>query len=710
MTFTLARPSFEASFGTPQEHNKRSPRPHQKEAINAVVEGFQTQDRGQLLMACGTGKTLTSLWIKERLSAGRTLFLLPSLNLLSQTLKEWERDSKEDLNWICVCSDSSVARASKDEWVVNASDLGIPVTNDADTIGEFLRRSPNGVIFSTYQSSPLVVDALKDPSVPQFDLAIADEAHRCAGKVSSAFASILDSDLIRAQKRLFMTATPRVMTPALRQKASAADLEVASMDDAAVFGKVLYQLKFSQAIERELLCDYQVVVVGVDDPSVQAEIERRSVVSSLGGNTLDSQTLAHHIALSKAVKDYNLKKLITFHNSVRGARDFCADHKKILESLSQKTESIQVGFVHGKMPTAKRTETINSLRSADENQVGIVTNARCLSEGVDVPSLDGVAFIDPRSSVVDIIQAVGRAIRKSEDKSHGFIILPVYLGDLEDDESEILKSRFADIWKVILALKSQDDSFSASLDQIRIDAGKNQPKSLSSLLPKKITLDLPIDIPTDFQDALIAKLVSSTTDLWNEYYGRLLKFREEHGHTNVPRKHAIGQWTCKQRMERRKGILPQYKIDLLDEIGFKWKIRQENFDYDELINDFADYLKENGDGRIPFCTPVLGPWSNRMRMNYKKGKLSGEMIRKLESVGFIWDERQFNFDKMLAGLRQFQKETGEIPTCAHPIYGGWIKKRRSDYKKGRRLSPKNIAALEAIPGWEWVLTNGRRTK
>jgi hypothetical protein len=495
----------------------------------------------------------------------------------------------------------------------------------------------------------------------------------------------------------------------LRQKASAEDLQVASMDDAAVFGKVLHQLKFSQAIEQELLCDYQVVVVGVDDPSVQAEIERKSVVATLGGVTLDSQTLAHHIALSKAVKDYNLKKLITFHSSVKGARDFCEDHKKILESLSQKTESLQIGFVHGKMPTGKRTETINNLRTAGEKQVGIVTNARCLSEGVDVPSLDGVAFIDPRSSVVDIIQAVGRAIRKSNDKSHGFIILPVYLGGLEDDESEILKSRFADIWKVILALKSQDDALSASLDQIRFDAGKNPPKSSSALLPKKITLDLPESISSYFHSAISAKLVASTTDSWNEYYGSLHKFWEEHGHTRVPRKHVSGQWISKQRMERKKGVLPQHKIDLLDEIGFEWKIREGHFDYDELIDAFADYVKANGDGRIPHRTPVLGPWSNRMRTDYKKGKLSGEMIRKLESVGFIWDERQFHFDNMLAGVRQFQKETGEIPTCKHPLFGSWVDRRRFDYKRGK-ISPKNIAALEAIPGWAWVLSTGRKPK
>ena len=162
---------------------KRTPRPHQQEAISSVIRGLRSADRGQLIMACGTGKTLTSFWIREELESGLTLVLLPSLNLLSQTLKEWESES-EDLNWICVCSDKSVAK-DEDEWVVNASDLGISVTSDVDEIQDFLIQTPNGVIFSTYQSSPLVAEAQKSDGIPHFDLVIGDEAHRISGKVST---------------------------------------------------------------------------------------------------------------------------------------------------------------------------------------------------------------------------------------------------------------------------------------------------------------------------------------------------------------------------------------------------------------------------------------------------------------------------------------------------------------------------------------------
>ncbi len=243
MTISLNRPTQFSLQNQLTTKVKRSPKLHQEEAINAVIEGFKKTDRGQLIMACGTGKTLTSFWIRERLNSGLTLVLLPSLNLVSQTLKEWEKES-ESLNWICVCSDNTVAK-DKDEWVVNASDLGISVTSDVADIEEFMVNTPDGIIFSTYQSSSLIAKAQETFGIPQFDLAIADESHRCAGKVSSSYALILDDAEIKADKRLFMTATPRVLGSRTKKKAEDENIEVACMDDESVFGKPFFELKFS---------------------------------------------------------------------------------------------------------------------------------------------------------------------------------------------------------------------------------------------------------------------------------------------------------------------------------------------------------------------------------------------------------------------------------------------------------------------------------
>ena len=300
--------------------------------------------------------------------------------------------------------------------------------------------------------------------------------------------------MIRADKRLFMTATPRVLSSQIKSKAVEADIEVASMDDEDVFGKVLHRLNFSEAIERDLLTDDRVIVIGVDDPEIQARIERRSLGSIGTEDVFDYETLAHHISLAKVVNEYDLKRVITFHGRVKGAKKFSEDHPKIVDWLpeDQKTKKrVSAEYVSGEMTALERNRRIGKLRDASDGDVGILSNARCLSEGVDVPTLDGIAFIDPRSSQVDIIQAVGRAIRRSETKALGFIVLPVYLGDTEDVEEEILASRFRDVWQVILALKSQDDSLADVLDRLRVELGERGEIDAGRDGLSRIIIDLP---------------------------------------------------------------------------------------------------------------------------------------------------------------------------------------------------------------------------
>ena len=252
-----------------------------------------------------------------------------------------------------------------------------------------------------------------------------------------------------------MTATPRVLSNRIKNKAETEEIEVASMDDEGLFGKVLQRLNFSEAIKKNLLTDYRVVVVGVDDPSIQAKIINRSLSLTGTGVETDFGTLANHISLSKAIHDYDLKRIITFHGRVKAAQKFSEDHPKVVDWLlesSSAAKPVRAGYISGGMTYLERNSKINNLRNLEEDEIGILSNARCLSEGVDVPTLDGIAFIDPRSSQVDIIQAVGRAIRNSESKSYGYIILPVYLGDTENIGEELLASKFKDVWEVVLAL------------------------------------------------------------------------------------------------------------------------------------------------------------------------------------------------------------------------------------------------------------------
>ena len=484
------------------------PRPDQREAIADVLRGFRKHDRGQLIRACGTGKTLIGLRIAEAMNARRTLVLVPSLSLISQILRDWTGDGLRPFRFLPVCSDDTVR--GEDHLVSRTSELGVPATTDPSVVAEFLRSYGTRVIFSTYQSTPIIAAAYKRHKLPPFDLALADEAHRCAGVQTGPFATILDSRRIRARKRLFMTATPRYLAEALKNKADAMELEVASMDDNEVFGPVFHELKFSEAIRRKLLTDYRVVIVGVDDPMYRQYAEEGVFVTLDCKRITDARTLASHIAVAKATKQYDLRRIITFHGRVKRAREFAEEFPQFIRWMPRAaipSGNFWAELISGEMASGKRDAILDRLREVQSPERGLVSNARCLSEGVDVRALDGVAFIDPKESQVDIIQAVGRAIRKAERKKLGIIILPVYISSGEDAEKVLQDSAFKQVWRVLRALRSHDDRLAEELDSIRTKIGRG--KRIRAYLPGKFTVDLPERLDTRFADAFYLRTVRS---------------------------------------------------------------------------------------------------------------------------------------------------------------------------------------------------------
>ena len=699
-------PSSPEDLSTGQRKEKRTPRPHQQEAIRNVVEGFQKEDRGQLLMACGTGKTLTSLWIKEALKPTRTLVLLPSLSLLSQTLREWSATSKEEFNWICVCSDKSVAKQDKttDSMIERVSGLGVPVTSDPKDIQEFLENEDGGVVFSTYQSSELVADSQKNPSTPGFDITFADEAHRCTGKISSAFACVLDGERIRSNKRLFMTATPRVLSKRIKKKADAENIDLACMDDISQFGEVFHLLNFSEAINRGLLSDYQVVVIGVDEPSVEAKIINREIVRTENELEIDTETLANHIALTKAIKDFDLNRIITFHSRVKSAKKFSEQHPLIQEWIPEKSKTIKrlvCSHVSGEMPTKNRNLAINYLRHVNDDQVGILTNARCLSEGVDVPTLDGIAFMDPKRSQVDIIQALGRAIRKSENKKDGYIILPVYLGDTANIESSLLQSRFQEVWKVILALKSQDDSLREALDQLRIELGENNFTNKPTEESIKIIFDLPSGILTSFSDSLNTLLVRETTEDWLEKYGNLIQHMKGNENSMPGRSHpTLGPWCHTQRTHYRRGILNSERVKLLESVsGWNWDPHENQWKL--MFDKFREFNKPDNSLSIEDIKKVK-TWINEQRTSYKRNKIPKYRIALLEEIdGWEWDPFTAEWEKKFEMLKEYVEINGHarVPR-SHPELGSFIEVNRRNYRTNK-IDPKRKQLLESLNGWVW---------
>ena len=419
-------------------------KPHQTTAIEAVVHGFRDHDRGRLIMACGTGKTLTALWIAERLQCSLTLVLVPSLSLVQQNLAEWGRNSAADFDTLIVCSDETVGRKNADEMIQSAADLAVKPTTDSEQIRHFLqqRRKRPAVVFATYQSSNRIA-AAQAGKTKTFDLVICDESHRLAGDMEGEFATVLDGKKIKASKRLFMTATPRYIKDHVKRRAAELDTELVSMDDVHVFGPEFHALEFHEAMNAKpdpLLTDYQVVVIGVTDRDAKAWAEEARLVRTAEDLRTDARTLAAQIGLAKAMQKYNLRKIITFHSTVAKAarfvdatqRDSLPGVISHLKSSARPSGKLWTKHISGETPAGMRATLLKEFADLPEETRGILSNCACLGEGVDVPVLDGVAFIDPKRSMVDIIQAVGRVIRKAAGKQIGTIVIPVFIDESED--------------------------------------------------------------------------------------------------------------------------------------------------------------------------------------------------------------------------------------------------------------------------------------
>jgi len=769
---------YPANFAAlPQAKRKPRPEPrdHQNEARAAVVQGLQSADRGQLIMACGTGKTYVTLWIKEALDAQRTLVLVPSLGLLSQLLREWTFAAAAPFEVLCVCSDQTVGSKGNDEAIHCVADLAFPVTSDADEVKRFLSGAGNRVVFSTYQSSSVIAAAQADPAIPAFDLVVADEAHRCAGKVGSDFTAILDNGQIRSAKRLFATATPRTYSSTVHKAAEDRGVEVVGMDNAALFGEVLYALPFGKAIERKLLTDYRVVIIGVDDPTIAQWIANRELVvlkseSRAATDSLprplgegwgegcppgeawpvlslskegegafhnqkdqpsptrqtDSESLAAQIGLLKAIKDYDLKRIISFHSRVNRAETFATDIQQTMEWISDEhrpSGTLRTDFVSGNMPANKRKIKLDQLKAlgADEPLVlsphcgrelerggsgkelrrGLLCNARCLSEGVDVPSLDGVAFIDPRSSQVDIIQAVGRAIRLSQDKKVGTIVLPVFIAAGQNAEDTIEASNFKPIWDVLNALKAHDDVLACELDQIRTELGRKPGTGISADDLRKITIDLPVTVDANFGNALRTYLVEQVTSFWDERFGQLLAYKAKHGNTIVPQRNPpseLGMWVSNQRRDGKNGNLSKARIKRLNEIDFTWDTYESQ--WEERFSELLAYKNEHGDVNVPHRPSDLGKWIQNQRTDYKKGVLSTQSIKRLNDIGLVWDIPEFQWEEKFNELLAYKNKYGNLDIPQNVIgLGEWVSTQRKNNKNGK-LSDEKIARLNKI-GFVW---------
>jgi superfamily II DNA or RNA helicase len=693
------------------------PRPHQGEAILDVIGGFATHDRGQLIMACGTGKTLTSWFINEKLGAQRTLVLVPSLSLLKQTMREWERASGGRTRFASmpVCSDSSVS-STEDDSLAYTAELGVPAKTDPAEIARFLRGRGPRVVFSTYHSSPQIAKAYELGRVPAFDIVFADEAHRVAGLMHSDFATVLHASRIKAHKRLFMTATPRVYSSSTKKVAKDENFEQASMDDHEKFGPVFHKLGFGEAIERKLLTGYRVAIIGVTDTMFHDWTQRGTFVTFDGETPITADRAAAQIGLAKAMKEFDLRRTISFHSRVSRAAKFAATMKPVIAWMPQDerpTGELWTGYASGEMDAGKRARLIQHLADLEDADRGLLTNARCLAEGVDVPTLDGVAFIDPRRSEVDIVQAVGRAIRKSEAKKLGTIVIPVFVRDTGDPETALDDSSFKPVWDVLRALRSHDDELGRQLDILRREMGS---EGRAPELPPNIYTDIPKSIGAAFARAFRIRLVEQTTVKWEFWYGLMEMYVAQHHTALMPTNfivdgHRLGQWTQIQRMAFSEGKIEQERREKLESLpGWTWRVL--DFKWEEGFEHAAQYVAEFGDAVIPgdYQSPDgyrLGQWIGVQRSAHAVEKLSPERQNRLESLsGWVWDALGSQWEYGFRHAEEYLSETGHarIPGDYRSPngfrLGQWAGVQRLNNSKGK-LSPDRKARLDGLPGWVW---------
>ncbi len=503
-------------FDSASKSHKLSPMKFQEPVIDSAVKGFNTVDRGKIIAACATGKTLISLWVSERMHSETVLFFAPNLSLIRQSIERWTSNASAKFQYLAVCSDSTVSNKLEDDLATELIDLDVPVTTDSEPIVKFLARvSGKRVIFSTYQSVACLMEALKKLPDFSFDLAIYDEAHRTAGRIENGLFNLALSDAnIPIKKRLFMTATEKLIKPWIKDRLEQDDITVFSMDDEDVYGPTFYKFTFGEAIKQKIISDYKIVIAGIASTEIKnlVDTNRYVKVNNQDGSSIEgisADTLFKAVLLGKAVKETGMNKVVSFHSSVAAAKEFINvygsfDCKFMYDQFG--IDKTKAAFLHvnGSQATSERSQ---SFKMFEQSEFGLLSNVRCLTEGVDMPFIDGVMFADSKGSMIDIVQAVGRALRKPhsiEDKT-SYIIIPIRF----NSDGAYVDDDFAPLHLVIQALRDQDDTLAEWIDEINLGVVKGTSGHALKHKTSKVKLLVPTSVdPEKFANDLTIKIAT----------------------------------------------------------------------------------------------------------------------------------------------------------------------------------------------------------
>ncbi len=660
-------------LGNEAKKESKTIRKHQKEARDSVHEYFKENNRGKLIMACGTGKTFTSLKIAENETNknGLILFLVPSIALLGQTLREWINDVNNDtkLYPICICSDSKISskKSTNDDSVTSVVDLALPATTDIDKIVNQLEKIRNKkgmkVVFSTYQSIDVIARAQEkileqNKKFGEFDLIICDEAHRTTGVTlknedESNFVKVHSNEFLKAKKRLYMTATPRLYDDNSKSKAKESEAYLCSMDDKELYGEEIYRIGFGKAVENNLLTDYKVLILTLNSSQIPKGLQAIIANGEKEFNFDDATRLIGCInGLSKQILDKEKIIKSTDPEPMRRAVAFCRDIKtskrvtnsfndyseEYLSSLKEeaKRKMVNVASKHidGGMNALEREDLLSWLKEdGKEKECRVLTNARCLSEGVDVPNLDAVLFLSAKNSQVDVVQSVGRVMRKAPNKKYGYIIIPVVIPEhIRPEEALNDSESYKIVWSVLNALRAHDDRFNAVVNKIDINNKK----------PKNIIIGTPDNSGSDFNGEVQESgatyqqtLPFSIEEVQNAIYAKMVE--------KVGDRKYFEQWA------KDVAKIAQIQIDRIRDL-----ITRDS-EHKKAFNNFVKGLQENINSDIDKEEAI------EMLSQHIITKPIFEAL--FENYSFVKNNPVSSFMEEILNLlleQQFEKETAEL--------------------------------------------------
>jgi superfamily II DNA or RNA helicase len=705
-------------------------RDYQLAAVKAVGTA---PERALCVAACGTGKTLMSAHSTAELLTGKLGFVLvvcPTLGLLEQTYRTWRREAPFEFTSIAVCSVH--LRDSED---IRSDELSMQSTTSPERLAEWRAQLTEvGVAFCTYQSLRVISAAHAKLRMGAWTVMVCDEAHRTSGLKGKPFAAALDSKLIPAKHRLFYTATPRVHSGP-RARAGEPSRAIASMDDPELYGRQVFTLPTRTAIEQGILSPFKVAVIAVSDTTVAAALKDLRMISLAAGE--DGAARADHvaaaIALTQAAADYRLSSVLAFHNTIAASSQFEATFRRTHALLTGRGlirdgRTAAIRHIDGTTSLKDRLTAVQVLAKHDPAQWNIVTNARCLTEGINIPALDAVLFAEPRASEIDIAQAVGRAIRKNPYHDRpALIVLALTVDDRQDAETVISSSDFKRARQVLAALESHDPTVARDLALVRDkldarphsdDTGPLETDILDVHLPTK----LPKRLAEQFFRAFSVHAVDTLTRRWEQYAAAAAAYAEEHGHVNIPRGYRtpsgldVENWMAFQRSLHRRGQLLPDRAARLEELpGWAWHVRDTR--WAQLFSQLEEFAVEYGHSSPDhtYRTPAgdnVGIWVDNQRARHKQGKLTEHRVDLLANLpGWSWSVLDAQWESNFIALAEFTTTHGHArPPIKHSIkgvhLGNWVRLQRRLQLAGQ-LSAVRAERLAALPGWTWRVADSR---